>query len=727
MSGSHLALTRPPENQGSRMGLNDGEGSGHTSWSSRVAGGAYKEMTLTLRQVGPTRPERLSIREVFDLLLNKLGIPPDLLDAVDWGYEWKIKVRFVATANPEDYMNCHAMVLKEGLRLEPTKRVDKETWVTIKRCNLDDSNDDILRVLELFGIPTTQMQFKTIGDSIDPLLKKVKHVKEPTRELRMKLFKSIPSYIMVGNKRLFVKHSGQVRFCARCNKPRDVCPGSGNANACEKAGGELRKLADVWDEVIGLAPTLHTTRQFEADYLETSGFEEATKMEVLRWFNDPEHLLDEERLVKCKNVGVWKIPLGKDDQELGLKMVMEFNGRRFRNRYISVLPFTGDPEEEEENLANAVEEKEKEDDKSPPGAGGGRDQEQDQGGAGGRDQEQDQGGGGEEDEGEGSNGRKKDEGNGGSLNAKNTTQKDKNQMSPLPGTYTENQNQGRTSSPSTLFLNAPRSVPPIYSPDTSPVSTRPSRPYSSSQVRAMREIEDIFKSPEAVALDLSVSKTDALKLVEALDLSNHVIPETPRPDPIGSDESDIFYDGTVSSAEKTKEEVEKEKKKREERKVKREVERMEKEMEKEANRRKMEEFYNKGKNRVTLPIYNKNSPAVMKLRSGITKGVEKRKALKQTPSPQSQEPKPKREQKKKKKDKESEEVEAFMKNIGLSQARKEEGEKPKKPKKGKGKKADLVEKARVLLSDEDDDFVSEEPCNPLLEIARKKRLFSSNN
>ena len=134
--------------------------------------------------------------------------------------------------------------------------------------------------------------------------------------------------------------------------------------------------ADVWEEVIGLAPTLHVTRQFEADYLDTSGFEEAMKMEILGWFNDAEHLLDEERLVKCKNVRVWKIPLGKEEQELGMKLVREFNGKRFRNRCTSVLPFTGDLEEEEENLVCVVEQKEQEDDKSLPGAGGGHDNQQ---------------------------------------------------------------------------------------------------------------------------------------------------------------------------------------------------------------------------------------------------------------------------------------------------------------------------------------------------------------
>ena len=96
--------------------------------------------------------------------------------------------------------------------------------------------------------------------------------------------------------------------------------------------------ADVWEEVIGLAPTLHVTRQFEADYLDTSGFEEAMKMEILGWFNDAEHLLDEERLVKCKNVRVWKIPLGKEEQELGMKLVREFNGKRFWNNVLLFFP-----------------------------------------------------------------------------------------------------------------------------------------------------------------------------------------------------------------------------------------------------------------------------------------------------------------------------------------------------------------------------------------------------
>ena len=81
----------------------------------------------------------------------------------------------------------------------------------------------------------------------------------------------------------------------------------------------------------------------------------------------------------------------------------------------------------------------------------------------------------------------------------------------------------------------------------------------------MKKIEDIFKSLDEVALDLSVSKGEVSNN-DTLNLSRQIILATPRPDPIGSNDSDIFYDGLVSSSEKTKEDLEKEKKKKEERK-----------------------------------------------------------------------------------------------------------------------------------------------------------------
>ena len=58
-------------------------------------------------------------------------------------------------------------------------------------------------------------------------------------------------------------------------------------------------------------------------------------------------------------------------------------------------------------------------------------------------------------------------------------------------------------------------------------------------MRAMKKIEDIFKSLEEVALDLSVSKGEVSNN-DTLNLSRQIILATPRPDPIGSNDSDIF-------------------------------------------------------------------------------------------------------------------------------------------------------------------------------------------
>ena len=51
-------------------------GSGSPRWSSRAAKMTYKEMSLTLQQVGDVVPTPLTRKEVLQLLVQKLNIPP---------------------------------------------------------------------------------------------------------------------------------------------------------------------------------------------------------------------------------------------------------------------------------------------------------------------------------------------------------------------------------------------------------------------------------------------------------------------------------------------------------------------------------------------------------------------------------------------------------------------------------------------------------------------------
>ena len=85
---------------------------------------------------------------------------------------------------------------------------------------------------------------------------------------------------MVGEKRCWVKHAGQIRYCARCNYSRNKCPGDGDAKACDAKGGVERKLKDCWREVIAEAIPMNNSENLECDNLELSGFGDETTDEV---------------------------------------------------------------------------------------------------------------------------------------------------------------------------------------------------------------------------------------------------------------------------------------------------------------------------------------------------------------------------------------------------------------------------------------------------------------
>ena len=377
----------PPDlsskNQGSTSHINMVNGSGSPSWSAAASAVTYKEMSLTLQHVGDVEPKPLTKREVIHLLVQKLKIPPEHLIAIDNSYYKSIKVRVNPTLNVEDYLNVNALVLKPGLRLEPSKRLDKEVWVRIYRCSLYDSDAEMTKVLEEFGIVTSPMECMTYGASEDELMDKVKHVKEPNRRIRMKLFKSVPSFIMLGSKRLETKHPGQIRWCARCCHPRDSCPGQGKAKACEEEGGMKRKLIDVWDQVKELAPVLNVTHEIDCDYLELSGFHQTDEVDdVAGWIKEHSQVeVIKDTLIKRPTIGVWRL-LAPEDKEITTKIVKDCSMKKRSGKYVSILPYTGDPredesetkkdEEEEATLQmKAGDEKKKDDDKDDNAGGSG--------------------------------------------------------------------------------------------------------------------------------------------------------------------------------------------------------------------------------------------------------------------------------------------------------------------------------------------------------------------
>lgn len=278
-------------------------------------------------------------------------------------------------------MNVNAIVLKPGLRFEPSKRLDKEVWVKIYRCSFNDDDEAIVKALEEFGVCTSEMEYINFGPSEDPLLDSCKHILTPDRRIRMKLFRSIPSFIMVGTRRFEVKHAGQVRCCARCCCPKDHCPGLGKAKVCEDNGGPKRKLINVWNEVKSMAPVLNVTQELDCDYLEFSGFQPTDEIEDVYNFiyEYADVTVVRDAIVKTSVVGVWRLPVVSSAQATAISKGCNMRKRSGKN--ISVLPYQGDvaeddsekklDEDEEEEIRKNMEDRTKKDGKQDKDKDGG--------------------------------------------------------------------------------------------------------------------------------------------------------------------------------------------------------------------------------------------------------------------------------------------------------------------------------------------------------------------
>lgn len=356
MSGLDSGQTRPPDKDtvvsSGRQTMSQ-ERSADSSCASASSAVTQKEVVLTFQDVGLSPSAPLMMSEVADVLVNKLGFPPKEILAIDMGPRLKVIVWVTPTCRVEAYSSINAMFVKPGLGMLPMKCLDREVWVKVYWTNLNDSSAELTNVLSNFGIPTSSMSMIPLGPSKDPLMNKLSHVVEPNRQIKMKLFKSVPNYIMLGDKRVFVKHPGQIRYCARCYREKSKCPGNGDAKKCETENGPKRLLKNVWDEVKDEAPALNVSRDLDCDYLEFSGFKDEPKDNVWNWIREVSGV-DFSKSILIKNVssGVNRVPVGggqKLTKDEALAIVKECNQRKRKSEFISALPYSGDWEEDHDD------------------------------------------------------------------------------------------------------------------------------------------------------------------------------------------------------------------------------------------------------------------------------------------------------------------------------------------------------------------------------------------
>ena len=122
------------------------QGSRLFSYAHTAAAVKHQELVLTFCEVGNSRPEPFSKIKIVHLLCVKLKVPPEELLAID-PYRFKIVIWLIPECNVQRYMTTTAMVLKENLRLELMKRIDRETWVKVYWLNMSNSHEEVIEAL----------------------------------------------------------------------------------------------------------------------------------------------------------------------------------------------------------------------------------------------------------------------------------------------------------------------------------------------------------------------------------------------------------------------------------------------------------------------------------------------------------------------------------------------------------------------------------------------------
>ena len=213
--------------------------------------------------------------ELARLLLDNFKIPHNLIEGVDTSYYRRLKVWMKPQSDIEKYKTTKAFWIRDGLRTQPNKRVSHECWLRCFRTPLEMRDEEIAKYLAPFGKVLKMENRCIISDSTtknEKFKELLSHVKSGDRNILFKLESHIPSFVMMGNKKVKISYRNQFKSCARCCMNIDNCPGKADPKSCQEKGGPKVELRKVWDKLIENLEKIHEGEPEECDYVELSGF-----------------------------------------------------------------------------------------------------------------------------------------------------------------------------------------------------------------------------------------------------------------------------------------------------------------------------------------------------------------------------------------------------------------------------------------------------------------------
>ena len=212
-----------------------------------------KCLKISLLKLDESENFNLTGDELARLLLDNFKIPHSLIVGVDTSFHRRIKVWMKPESDVEQYKTTKAFWIRDGLRTQPNRRLSYECWLRCFRTPLEMQDEDIASYLAPFG-KVLKIENRCIASDNSMKNEKYRsllsHVKSGDRNILFKLEAHIPSFIMMGNKKVKISYRNQLRSCARCCMNADNCVGGGDPRLCQEKGGPKIELKSVWHDII---------------------------------------------------------------------------------------------------------------------------------------------------------------------------------------------------------------------------------------------------------------------------------------------------------------------------------------------------------------------------------------------------------------------------------------------------------------------------------------------
>ena len=219
-------------------------------------GSSTKTYRLSLELVSFDNSRNYAVNhdELARLLFEKIRIPGgDCILGYDSNEQQYIHLDIDERVNPESLNLTDGFVIRQGLRMNPIRPVVQDTLVKLFWTPMNMDNEEIKKVLEMFGTVTSDVEytkFKIRRDAPAATRELEKIGKCSDREVRMKLNMAIPPNIKVGSKKVRVWHHKMKKQCFWCLQLEDMCPFEADGKACKEAKTcEKEDWEKFWEEL----------------------------------------------------------------------------------------------------------------------------------------------------------------------------------------------------------------------------------------------------------------------------------------------------------------------------------------------------------------------------------------------------------------------------------------------------------------------------------------------